>query len=173
MSFGGPYLGFLAAKEKLMRKMPGRIVGETTDNKGERANVLTLQAREQHIRREKALSNICSNEALCALKAGIYLASMGPEGLKDTASQCVSKAHYAKDAFIKTGVMKEIYKDDFFHEFALKTTVSADIILDALMKKGILGGLKLDANTILWCVTETVTKKEIDRAAEIIRRAAL
>jgi len=173
MSFGGPYLGFLAAKEKFMRKMPGRIVGETVDGEGRRAFVLTLQAREQHIRREKALSNICSNEALCALKAAIYLASMGPEGLKDVASQCTSKAHYAEKKFIETGVFKRIFKDEFFHEFALKTSANVDNILSALEKKGILGGLKIFNDTILWCITETVTKKDIDRAAKIIKGAAL
>lgn len=170
LSFGGPYLGFLAAKEKLMRKMPGRIVGETVDSNGKRAFVLTLQAREQHIRREKALSNICSNQALCALKAAIYLAANGPEGLREVASQCVSKAHYAKQAFINTGLMSAITDDEFFHEFPLKTALPADEILDALEKKGILGGLKLDDHTILWCITEMVTRKEIDRAARIMGR---
>ncbi|MGI6702075.1 MAG: aminomethyl-transferring glycine dehydrogenase subunit GcvPA [Christensenellales bacterium] len=169
LSFGGPYLGFLAAKDKLIRKMPGRIVGETVDTLGRRAYVLTLQAREQHIRREKALSNICSNQALCALKAAIYLAANGPRGLSEVAAQCVSKAHYAKDKFISTGVMSEIYPYEFFHEFPLKCAAPADKILKALAKKGILGGLKLDDFTILWCITEMVTKKDIDRAAGIIK----
>jgi glycine dehydrogenase subunit 1 len=168
LSFGGPYLGFLAAKEKFMRKMPGRIVGETTDGEGRRAYVLTLQAREQHIRREKALSNICSNQALCALKASIYMAANGSEGMRDVAGHCLSKAHYAREKFIATGVMSSVYSGEFFHEFPLKCSVPADDILKALDKKGILGGLKLDDNTILWCVTEKVTKREIDKAAAII-----
>lgn len=171
LSFGGPYLGFMAAKSKFMRKMPGRIVGETLDSDGKRAFVLTLQAREQHIRREKALSNICSNQALCALRASIYLASNGPEGLYDVATQCVSKAHFAKEQFIATGAMKEVYSDEFFHEFLLETIIDADIILKALEKKNILGGLKISDREILWCVTEIVTKKDIMKATKIIKGA--
>lgn len=173
LSFGGPYLGFIAAKDKLTRKMCGRIVGETVDSEGKRAFVLTLQAREQHIRREKALSNICSNQALCALRAAIYLAANGPEGLREVATQCVSKAHYAKDKFVATGLMSEIYNDEFFHEFVMKTNVPADKILNALAKRNILGGLKLSGDAILWCVTEMVTKSQIDKAARIIKEAAL
>lgn len=173
LSFGGPYLGFLAAKDKLMRKMPGRIVGETLDSEGKRAFVLTLQAREQHIRREKALSNICSNQALCALRAAIYLSANGPEGLKDVAIQCASKAHYAEQIFINTGIFSRVYNAKFFHEFVLKCKVSADIVLKALDKAGILGGLKLSENEILWCVTEIVTKEEILKAAKIIKGVAL
>lgn len=169
LSFGGPYLGFLTAKEKLVRKMPGRIVGETVDADGKKAYVLTLQAREQHIRREKALSNICSNQALCALKAGIYLSANGPEGLLDVATQCASKAHYARDIFVGTGLMSEVFKDEFFHEFVLKSNISADSILEALDKKNILGGLKICDNMILWCITEMVTKDDIIKAAKIMK----
>ena len=116
LSYGGPYLGFMATTSKLMRKLPGRIVGETVDSEGKKAYVLTLQAREQHIRREKASSNICSNEALCALTAAVYLAAMGPEGMKEAAGQCYSKAHYLAAELEKAG-LKRIYTGDFFNEF--------------------------------------------------------
>ncbi len=172
MSFGGPYLGFMATTSKLMRKLPGRIVGETVDREGKRAFVLTLQAREQHIRREKALSNICSNQALCALQASIYLAAMGKQGMKDVAVSCLSKAHYAKDAFIATGKCSVAYEDEFFHEFVLNTSVKADSILKALENMNILGGLKIADNQILWCVTEMVTKEQIDDVASIIKGVA-
>ena len=116
LAYGGPYLGILATTEKNMRKIVGRLVGETKDSQGERGFVLTLQAREQHIRREKAASNICSNEALCALKASIYLATIGPKGLKQVATLCTSKAHYLAEKFEEIG-MKRAYEGEFFHEF--------------------------------------------------------
>lgn len=168
LAFGGPYLGFMAATDKMFRKLPGRIVGETADRDGKRAYVLTLQAREQHIRREKASSNICSNQALCALTAGVYLAAMGEEGMKQTASLCCSKAHYLQGELEKAG-LKLKYNTPFFHEFVTVSPVKAETILDALEKKGILGGLPLGEYEILWCATEKNTKVEIDLAAAMVK----
>ena len=167
LGYGGPYLGFMACTQKLMRKLPGRIVGETADEKGERAYVLALQAREQHIRREKASSNICSNEALCALTAAVYLAAMGPDGLRECAKQCASKAHYLYDRLTKLPGVKAAFSGCFFHEFALEMP-KKEAILEALDAEGILGGLPVEKG-ILWCVTEKVPKAELDRAAEIIK----
>ncbi len=169
MSFGGPYVGYMACTGKEMRKLPGRIVGETTDHDGNRAYVLTLQAREQHIRREKAFSNICSNQAYCALIASMYVSAMGPEGLKEVAEACTSYAHYLASSLEKEG-FKLKYKGEFFHEFVTTGEVPADKVLKALDKAGILGGLKLSENEILWCATETLSKADIDRAVEVIRR---
>ncbi|MBR3357972.1 MAG: aminomethyl-transferring glycine dehydrogenase subunit GcvPA [Solobacterium sp.] len=159
LSFGGPYLGFMAATSKMMRKLPGRIVGETTDADGNKAYVLTLQAREQHIRREKASSNICSNEALCAMTASVYLAAMGPEGMREAARQCYSKSHYLAQEFERIG-LKRAYDADFFQEFV---TVCDDpeAMLAKLDAKGILGGQPVEGG-ILWCATEANTKEEID-----------
>ncbi|MDO4679138.1 MAG: aminomethyl-transferring glycine dehydrogenase subunit GcvPA [Eubacteriales bacterium] len=168
LAFGGPYLGFMAATEKMLRKLPGRIAGETVDRDGKRAYVLTLQAREQHIRREKASSNICSNQALCALTAGVYLSAMGEEGIRKAASMCCSKAHYLQAELEKAG-LKPKYSVPFFHEFVTVSEVKAEIILDALEKKGILGGLPLGEYEILWCATEKNTKAEIDLTAGIVK----
>ena len=168
LAFGGPYLGFMAATEKMLRKLPGRIVGETVDRDGKRAYVLTLQAREQHIRREKASSNICSNQALCALTAGVYLSAMGEEGIRKAASMCCSKSHYLQAELEKAG-LKPKYSVPFFHEFVTVSEVKAEIILDALEKKGILGGLPLGEYEILWCATEKNTKAEIELTAGIVK----
>jgi len=170
MNFGGPYLGYIACKAKEMRKMPGRIVGQTADNKGRRAFVLTLQAREQHIRRDKALSSICSNEAHCALTASIYLASMGKNGLIKVAGICTELAHYAAAEFEKAGLLSCDEDTEFFHEFVTACKGKSDKILKALDKADILGGLKLDDDRLLWCFTEMVSKSDIDRAVEIIQR---
>ena len=170
LGFGGPFLGFMAADEKMMRKLPGRIVGETTDMNGERCFVLTLQAREQHIRREKAGSNICSNEALCALTAAVYLAAMGPEGLRNAALQCHAKAHYLKDVLLQAG-LKAVYEKEFFHEFVTEAPdeETAVRILRKLDDEGILGGLLLGNGRILWCATEVVSREEMDRTAAIVK----
>lgn len=166
LSFGGPYVGFMATTEKNMRKLPGRIVGETTDDEGRRAFVLTLQAREQHIRREKASSNICSNQALCAMTAAVYLAAMGEVGLKQAAIQSMSKAHYLADGLQRAG-LKLKYNREFFNEFVTKGG-DADAVLAALAEKSILGGLKLGGDEILWCATEKNTKEDIDDVCAII-----
>ena len=168
LAWGGPYLGFMACTAKLMRRLPGRIVGETTDAVGQRAFVLTLQAREQHIRREKASSNICSNEALCAMRAAAYLAAMGPEGLRQTARQCVSKAHYLQKVLAEAG-LAPVYPDQaFFHEFVTECP-DANRLLAALHTEGILGGLPLDGSRMLWCVTEMNTRDEMDQVASIVK----
>ena len=167
MGFGGPYLGFMATTDKNMRKLPGRIVGQTTDSRGERCYVLSLQAREQHIRREKASSNICSNEALCALTAGLYMATMGPAGMAEVANQCMSKAHYLAEKLTGIDGVKKRFEGEFFHEFLLDMP-KADEILAKLDENGILGGLKTDGG-VLWCVTEKAAKAELDRTVEIVK----
>lgn len=169
LSWGGPYLGYMAATSAMMRKLPGRIVGEAKDKNGSRAFVLTLQAREQHIRREKAGSNICSNEALCALAASVYLAAMGPGGLHEVASQSYAKAHYLQRELSKIG-LSPVYEGEFFEEFLTNCPRPADI-LEALEKRGYLGGLPLSGNRLLWCVTEMNTKDEIDELVSLIKEA--
>ena len=167
LSYGGPYLGFMAATEKYMRKLPGRIVGQTVDSAGNRAFVLSLQAREQHIRREKASSNICSNEALCALTAGVYMAAMGPEGMAQAAKQSMAKAHYLADALCAAPGVSLAYTGPFFHEF-VTTMPKTDAVLEALEKEGILGGLPISEG-ILWCATEKVSKAELDRTVAVVK----
>lgn len=168
LSFGGPYLGFMAAKSELSRKLPGRIVGQTIDADEQRAYVLTLQAREQHIRREKASSNICSNQALCAMTAAVYLSAMGADGIYKAAKLCTSKAHYLADELIKAG-FELTYKGEFFNEFVTKTDKNVENIMKKLQENNILGGLPLGGGKILWCCTEVISKQEIDRCIEIIR----
>lgn len=168
VAFGGPYLGFMACVGGMTRKLPGRIVGQTADHDGKVGYVLTLQAREQHIRREKASSNICSNQALCALTVGVYLSAMGNEGIKEAAVQSASKAHYLAKCLEEAGLKTE-NKGEFFHEFVTVSEKSSEEILKALEEKEILGGYPLDEHRILWCCTEMNTKDEIDRAAAIVK----
>ena len=167
VGFGGPYLGFMATLSKHMRKLPGRIVGQTVDSKGERCFVLSLQAREQHIRREKASSNICSNEALCALTASVYMATMGPEGMAEAARQSMSKAHYLEKGLCKIAGVTNRFDEHFFHEFLLDMPEIPEI-LEALEKNNILGGLPVDGG-ILWCVTEKVSKETLDKVISIVK----
>ena len=167
LAFGGPYLGFMASVDAMKRSLPGRIVGQTVDHNGKTGYVLTLQAREQHIRREKASSNICSNQALCALAVGIYLSAMGSEGLKNVATQCYSKAHYMAQKLSEAGF--EIENEEFFHEFVTSSDKKSSDILKALDDEGILGGLPLDDNRILWCCTEMNSKSDIDKAVAIVK----
>ena len=168
MAFGGPYLGFMAATKALMRRLPGRIVGQTVDSKGERAFVLTLQAREQHIRREKASSNICSNEALCAMTAAVYLAAMGPEGLCECARQCYDNAHYAAKELCGLEGFGLKFERPFFHEFVTSCPVEPETLCRGLSERGILGGLPIDGG-ILWCCTEKTGKQEIDELVCAVR----
>jgi len=168
LAFGGPYLGFMACKAPLMRKLPGRIVGETTDSRGGKAFVLTLQAREQHIRREKALSNICSNEAHCALTAAIYLAVMGEEGFAEAARQCHAKAAYAASLISAVPGFPLVYEGEFFHEFVTRCPNTGKT-LDSLERHGILGGYPISHDSLLWCVTEMNTKEEIEGLALVLR----
>ena len=172
LSFGGPYLGFMATTKAMMRKLPGRIVGETTDVDGKRAFVLTLQAREQHIRREKASSNICSNQALCAMTAAVYLAAVGPEGLKQVANLCYQKAHYLMQQLTAIPGITLRYQGPFFHEFVTDQADAKRILL-RLEQEGILGGLPLSDGGILWCTTEKNSKEDIDRMVGIIRKELL
>lgn len=167
LSFGGPYLGYMATTAKHMRKLPGRIVGETVDAKGDRAFVLSLQAREQHIRREKASSNICSNQALCALTAGVYMASMGPEGMVEAARQSMAKAHYLASGLCALPGVSLKYSGEYFHEF-VTVMPKADEVLAALADADILGGLPVDGG-ILWCATEKVSKAVLDKAIAIAK----
>jgi len=167
LGFGGPYLGYMTTTAKNMRKLPGRIVGETLDAKGERAYVLSLQAREQHIRREKASSNICSNEALCAFTAGLYLSAMGPKGLEKAATLSMSKAHYLAKELCKIPGVSMKYDGEFFHEF-VTVMRRAEEVLKALEERDILGGLPLD-DGILWCATEKVTKTQLDKAVAVVK----
>ncbi|MDR2679971.1 MAG: aminomethyl-transferring glycine dehydrogenase subunit GcvPA [Tannerella sp.] len=169
LSFGGPYLGFMASTAAMMRRLPGRIVGETTDVDGRRAFVLTLQAREQHIRREKASSNVCSNQALCAMTAAVYMAAMGPDGMRRVASQCLSKAHYAASKISSIAGFELRHKGEFFHEFVTESPGGdAPAVLATLEKEGILGGYPVEGGGILWCVTEMNTKEEIDNLSKIL-----
>jgi glycine dehydrogenase subunit 1 len=169
-SYGGPYLGIFAVKKDYLRLMPGRIVGETVDTKGRRGYVLTLQAREQHIRREKAFSNICSNEALCALAATVYLATMGRSGLKEVASHCLQKTNYAKNKLSKLIA----FRSPSFKEFVLKTAKPVDRINQLLLDNKIIGGLDLGRyypelkGHMLIAVTELVKKEDIDRLSGLI-----
>jgi glycine dehydrogenase subunit 1 len=170
LGFGGPYLGYIATTNKEMRRLPGRIVGETTDREGNKAYVLTLQAREQHIRREKATSNICSNEAHCALTAAVYLSAVGKEGLKEVALHCTSNAHYLAKELTAVGA-KLKYPHDFFHEFVTVTPGKAGAIVSALEAENILGGLAFgeEDDQILWCTTELNSKDEMDKVASVVR----
>ena len=170
LSYGGPYLGIMTCKKELMRKLPGRIVGQTADKNGNRAFVLTLQAREQHIRREKASSNICSNEALCAMTASVYCAALGPDGLRQVAVNSASNAHYLAQELGKLKGFKLVSDKPFFNEFLMKCPRDCHQIIDKLAEKGYLGGLPIN-NNILWCATEMNSKAEIDEMIKIIREA--
>ena len=167
LSFGGPYLGFMTCKKAMMRKLPGRIVGETKDDDGNRCFVLTLQAREQHIRREKASSNICSNEALCAMTASVYLAAMGPKGLRQAAESSAAHAHHLAGELAKLGFGLRSGDKPFFHEFLTDSPIEPETLCAKLEEQGILGGLPVDGG-ILWCCTECNSKAEIDRLIKVI-----
>ncbi|MEA4965305.1 MAG: aminomethyl-transferring glycine dehydrogenase subunit GcvPA [Oscillospiraceae bacterium] len=167
IAFGGPYLGFMAVPKEMTRKLPGRIVGQTEDVDGNRGFVLTLSGREQHIRREKASSNICSNQALCAFTAAVYLSAMGAEGLQQAAAQSMSKAHYFAGLLESKLGWKRVYSGEYFHEFVTECP-DPDKAMKALDEHGILGGLPVDGG-ILWCVTELLSRQTLDEAAEILK----
>lgn len=169
INFGGPSVGYLCCTEKLIRKMPGRIVGQTLDNRGQRAFVLTLQAREQHIRREKATSNICSNQSLMALWATIYLSLMGKEGLKEAAQMSVNGAHYLYDKLIASGKFKPAFNQPFFNEFCVKYVGgNVDELQQRLIDNGILGGIKMADDMLMLAVTEKRTKEEVDLLVSLV-----
>lgn len=169
MSFGGPSVGYMCCTEKLMRKMPGRIVGKTQDSNGQRAFVLTLQAREQHIRRQKATSNICSNESLMALFVTIYMSVMGKEGVKEAAQMSMDGAHYLCEELVKTGKFALAYDKPFLNEFCVKYNGNVDELQQRFISNGILGGVKLSDDTLMFAVTEKRTKEEIDKLITIAK----
>ena len=158
----------MCARHELMRKLPGRIVGETADARGNRCYVLTLQAREQHIRREKASSNICSNEALCAMRASVYLAAMGPAGIRQVAESSAAHAHYLADQLSTVPGFSLRSARPYFHEFLTDCPCNADELVSALASQGILAGLPVDGG-ILWCCTEINTRDQIDTLVAAVR----
>lgn len=174
VSFGGPYLGFLACRKKHVRKMAGRVVGETIDTKGRRAYVLTLSTREQHIRRERATSNICTNQALCALAAGVYLAVMGKQGLRRVAELCYHKAHYAAERISGLPGFSLVSSRPFFNEFAVRCPTPVDDVNLFLLERGIVGGYDLGRDymhlkgCMLVCVTELNTRAQVDGLVEAL-----
>ena len=168
MQFGGPYVGYMCCTEKLIRKMPGRIVGMTKDSRGQRAFVLTLQAREQHIRRQKATSNICSNQSLMALFVTIYLSLMGKQGLKEAAELSYAGAHYLCDKLLETGKFHLYYDQPFFNEFLVRYDGNMDKLFSTCMMNGILPGVRMTDGSLLIAVTEKRTKEEIDRFINLL-----
>ena len=170
MSFGGPGVGYMCVTEKLMRKMPGRIVGMTKDNRGQRAFVLTLQAREQHIRRQKATSNICSNQSLMALYVTIYLSVMGRQGVKEAAELSYAGAHYLCEQLTQTGSFKLKFNQPFFNEFCMTYDGDIDALQAECADNGFMAGVKVDDNTIMFAVTEQRTKEEIDELVDLIKQ---
>ena len=166
MQFGGPYVGYMCCTEKLIRKMPGRIVGMTKDNRDQRCFVLTLQAREQHIRRQKATSNICSNQSLMALFVTMYCSLMGKQGLKEAAELSYAGAHYLCDELLKTGRFSLVYDKPFFNEFYVKYDGDANTLYQRFIEAGFLGGIRFQ-DGFLFAVTEKRTKEEIDNLVKI------
>ena len=166
MQFGGPYVGYMCCTEKLIRKMPGRIVGMTKDNRDQRAFVLTLQAREQHIRRQKATSNICSNQSLMALFVTIYLSLMGKQGMKEAAQLSYAGAHYLCDELLKTGRFRLAFDKPFFNEFYVKYDGDVQTLYQRFIEAGFLGGVLVDEG-FLFAVTEKRTKEDIDNFVKI------
>lgn len=169
MCYGGPYVGFMACKKEHMRKLPGRIVGQAADADGKRAFVLTLQAREQHIRREKATSNICSNESLMALFVTIYLSLMGPQGMKDVNEKSYAGAHYLYDELIKTGKFAPVFDAPFLKEFVLKPLVDVKTLQDKLYAAGYFAALETEEGYVSFCVTEKRTKAEMDALVALVK----
>ncbi len=163
LNFGGPFIGLFSSKMEYIRQMPGRIIGETVDREGNKGYVMTLQTREQHIRRERATSNICSNQNLCALRVLIYLSTLGKKGLREVAKASFAKAHYLAEKLEEHNIGRPLYTGKFFNEFALKlNNISADEFIDKMVSHGIMPGVKISDNTLLIAVTEKRLKKELD-----------
>lgn len=173
LCFGGPYVGFMACRKEYVRKMPGRIVGQTVDSEGRRCFVLTLQAREQHIRREKATSNICSNQSLMALYVTIYLSLMGPEGLKEVNRLSYAGAHYLHDGLLATGLFEEAFDRPFLKEFVLKSKVCPEKLQKVLLDAGFFAALATEEGLVSFCVTEKHGKDEIDSMIKVLKEAQL
>ena len=171
LSFGGPYLGFISCSKGMLRKMPGRIVGATKDIDGKRGFVLTLQAREQHIRREKATSNICSNQSLMALYATIYISLMGDKGLKEVNKLSCDGAHYLYNKLLATGKFHKVYDKPFLKEFVVKTDLDIKKVNEHLLKNGFMGGVSLGDGKVEFAVTEKRTKEEIDTLVNLMLEA--
>ena len=170
LSYGGPYVGFMAVKKDYMRKMPGRIVGQTVDGQGRRAYVLTLQAREQHIKREKATSNICSNESLMALWVTVYLSLMGPEGLREVNRISADGAHYLKAELLKTGQFEDVFPDKpFLKEFVLRPKKFPGLLQQRLEQAGFFAALDTEEGYVSFCVTEKRSKEEIDQLVKVVK----
>jgi glycine dehydrogenase subunit 1 len=175
LSFGGPYFGFMGTKKDYIRYIPGRLAGITVDTKGRRGFVLTLQTREQHIRRERASSNICTNQALNALAAAVYLTTLGKSGLKEVANLSYQKAHYAFEKIKKIPKFESLFNTPFYNEFVIKCPIDPDKLNEKLLEKNIIGGLNLEENypklknTMLLCVTEKNTKQEIDHLVKVLK----
>ena len=168
MQWGGPYVGYMCCTEKLIRKMPGRIVGKTVDNRGQRAFVLTLQAREQHIRRQKATSNICSNQSLMALFVTMYCSLMGKQGLKEAAELSYAGAHYLCDKLLATGHFTLVYDQPFFNEFVVSYDGNVDALQQRWLDNGLFGGVKITENQLMLAVTEKRSKEEIDQLIALL-----
>ena len=176
LNFGGPYVGIFAVKQPLIRRLPGRLVGVTQDTKGRRGFVLTLQTREQHIRREKATSAICTNEQLCALASSVYMALMGKQGIQTVANLCFQKAHYLADKLKAIDGVELLFSRPFFKEFVIKCPVSPKLIIAEMRKEKIFAGIDLGRfdyginDGLLIAVTEKRTREEMDRYAEVLKK---
>ena len=174
LCYGGPYVGFMACRNEWMRKLPGRIVGQTSDAAGRRAFVLTLQAREQHIRREKATSNICSNESLMALWCTVYLSVMGPEGMRKLNAICYERSHYLQSQLLATGKFTDPFEGrPFLKEFALKPLCDVARLQQVLLDNGFFGALSTEEGYVTFCVTERRTREDIDALVKVIKEAEL
>ncbi len=169
LCFGGPYIGFLACRNECMRKLPGRVVGATTDVDGKRAYVLTLQAREQHIRREKATSNICSNQSLMALYVTVYMSLMGPGGLREVNELSYGGAHYLYNELLATGLFEKVFDKPFLKEFTLRSKLPVERLQQALVEGGFFGAVEIEEGLVNFCVTEKRSREEVDALVSLIK----